>query len=63
MDDKIDVTEPNKIISNSMSNRWNKQSYVQGFDCKFILFKKSANMFKSMEILESIYEGVVTNYY
>ena len=39
------------------------QAYVQGFDCEFISFKKVVNMFDGMEIIESIYEGVVTPCY
>ena len=29
MDDSMGVTESNKILLNSMSNRWSKQAYVQ----------------------------------
>ena len=36
------------------------QVHVQGFDCESIFFKKTVNMFQSMEIAENIYEGVVT---
>ena len=36
---------------------------MQGFDCEYILFKKSVNMFELMEISESIYEGVVETSY
>ena len=46
--DKIDVTEFNEIILNGMLNNWSKQEYVQGFDCEYISFKKSANMFERM---------------
>ena len=42
-----------------MPNRWSKQAYVQVFDCESITFKKVVNMVDSMEISESIYEGVV----
>ena len=42
-----------------MSNIWYKQSYVQGFDCEHILFQKALSVFEHMEIVESIYEGVV----
>ena len=35
------------------------QVHVQGFDCESIFFKKTVNMFKSMEIAEIIYEVVV----
>ena len=42
-----------------MPNSWYKHSYVQGFDCESITFKKSVNMFERMEISESIYEGIV----
>ena len=57
--DKISVIEMNEIVLNIMHNsRW-KKSYVQGFDCKYISFKKYVNMFERMETTESIYEGVV----
>ena len=46
-----------------MSNSWSKQSNVQGFYCKYIYFLKAVNMFDSMEISESVYEGVVTPSY
>ena len=32
---------------------------MQGFGCESILFKKAISVFGSMEIAESIYEGVV----
>ena len=57
--DKICVTELNEILLNSMPNRWIKQSHVQVFDCGFINFKESVNMFEFMEIEEYIYEVVV----
>ena len=41
MADKIGITERKLILLNSMPNSWNKQSYVQGFDCESILFKKN----------------------
>ena len=63
MADKIWVTELNEIILNSTPNSWYMQAYVQGFDCEFISFKKVVNMFDGMEIIESIYEGVVTPCY
>ena len=46
-----------------MTNIWSRQAHVQGFDWESNMFKKSANMFKRMEIIESIYEGVVEPYY
>ena len=58
LSDKIDVTELNDILLNIMPNSWSKQAYVQGFDCESFFFK-GVNMFESMEIVESIYEGVV----
>ena len=61
--DKIGVTELNEIILNSMPNSWYKKSYVQGFDCTSILFKKALNMFGRMDIAKSIYEGVLTPSY
>ena len=63
MADKIVVTELNEILLNSMSNRWSKQEGFQGFGCKYILFLKAVNMFERIEIVESIYEGVVTPSY
>ena len=42
-----------------MPNSWSKQAYVQGFDCEYITFKKSVNMFERMEIAKSIYKVVV----
>ena len=42
-----------------MPNSWSKQAYVQGFYCESITFKKAVNMFEHMEIVESIYEGIV----
>ena len=42
-----------------MPTRWYRQAYVQGFDCEYINSKKAVNMFESMEISESIYQGVV----
>ena len=59
LNDKIDRTELNEILLNSMPNSWSRQAYVQGFDCKSITFKKSVNKFELMEIAQSIYEGVV----
>ena len=54
--DRICVTDLNDIILNSMPNSWSKKSYLQGFDCESINFKAAVNMFKRMEIAESIYE-------
>ena len=59
MTDKVDVTELNEILLNSMPNIWSKQAYVKGFYCESVTFKKAVNMFERMEIAESIYEGVV----
>ena len=59
LSDRIVVTELNEILLNSMPNICYKQSYVQGFDCKSISFKKAVNMFERMKIAESIYEGVL----
>ena len=42
-----------------MHNIWSKHAYVQVFDCEYINFKKSANMFECMKVSESIYKGVV----
>ena len=46
-----------------MPDSLSKQAYVKGFDCKYIYFKKSVNMFERMDIAESIYEGVVESSY
>ena len=59
MTDNIGVTEINKILLNIISNIWSKHVYVQGFDCESITLENSVNIFKRMEIAESIYEGVV----
>ena len=40
MADKMGVTELNKILLNSMSDRWSKQAYEQGFDCETISLKR-----------------------
>ena len=53
------MTELNEILLNIINNTWINQSYVQGFYCESITFKEAVNMFKRMEIAESIYEGVV----
>ena len=63
MSDKIIVVELNGILLNSMPNSWNKQAYVQVFDCESISFLKAVNMFEQMDISESIYEGVAEPYY
>ena len=52
----------NKILLNSMPNRWSRQLFVQVFDCETIT-KKSANNIERMEISESMLEGVVEPYY
>ena len=39
MADKIVVIELNEILLNSMPNRFSKQAYIWGFDCKSIYFK------------------------
>ena len=59
LSDKIGLTEFNESLLNSMPNSWSKKAYVQGFDCKYITFKKSVNMFECMDIAESIYESVL----
>ena len=63
LSDKIDVTELNKILLNGMPNSCSKKAYVQGFDCGYISFDKSVNMFEQMYIAKSIYEGVVEPYW
>ena len=40
-----------------MTNGWSKQSYVHYFYCE--LFFKAVNIFESMEIAETTYEGVI----
>ena len=57
--DNISVTKLNKILLNSMPNSWSKQAYFQGFDYESINFKKYVKFFEHIEIVESIYEGVV----
>ena len=42
-----------------MPNSRSKQTYVKDFYCKYISFKKSANLFEQIEIDEYIYENVV----
>ena len=42
-----------------MKNGWINQEYVQGFDCETITFKKDINIFEHMEIVDTIYKGVV----
>ena len=42
-----------------MPNSWSKYTYMQGFGCESINFKKAVNMFERMKIAKSIYEGVV----
>ena len=63
MSGKIGVIDLDGIFLNSMPNIWSKQSYVQGFDCEYITFKKAVNMFEPMENKEYIYEGVVVHSY
>ena len=53
----------NENLLNSMPNSWIKQACMQGFDCGYIFFKKSFNMFELIDIFESIYEGVVEPLY
>ena len=49
------VTELNEFVLKIMPNICNNQSYVQGFDCKWITFKSAVNIFEHMEISEYIY--------
>ena len=63
MTDNISVTKLSEILLNSMSNRWSKHAYIQGFDFEYITFKRDVNMFECMEISESIYKGVVVSCY
>ena len=49
--DKICVMELNENLLNSMTNSWNKQAYVQIFDCESITFKAAVNIFECMKIL------------
>ena len=57
--DTIGPCYPKNTILNSMPNIWSNQAYVQGFDCEYISFMKSVNMFEKTEIAEAIYKGVV----
>ena len=50
-------TEFNEILLNIFSKIWIRQAYMKGFNCESITIKY-VNMFKHMEISESIYEGV-----
>ena len=61
--DKMGITGLNEIWLNSMPQSLSNQAYVQVFDCEYILFKKSVNMFEQMDIAEYIYEGVVESLY
>ena len=54
LSDKIGKTKLNKLLLNSMPNRWYKKAYVQGFDCEYKKIK-SVNMFEWMDIAEYIY--------
>ena len=56
--DKTCETEWNKSLLNIMPNIWNRQAYMQRFDCETIT-KKSINMFERMLIAEYIYEVVI----
>ena len=56
---KLGVTELNELFLNSMPNTWIMQAYVQGFYCESVTFKKAVNMFKCVDIAESIYKGLV----
>ena len=60
MADKIVVTELNEILLNSMPDRWSNQAGDQCLNCESISFLKAINIFERMEIVEIIYEGVVT---
>ena len=40
MADKMGVTGLNEILLNSMPNIWSKKTYVQGFYCETISFKR-----------------------
>ena len=46
------------VFFNSIPNGWSKPAYAQSFIVN-ILLKKASNMFECMDIVESIYEGVV----
>ena len=41
--DKIDISELNEILINSLPISCSKEAYVQGFNCEYILFKKYIN--------------------
>ena len=59
MSDKIELTEFNKRMLNSVPKSRRKQAYGQGFDCEYIDFKKEVNTFECIDIADYIYEGVV----
>ena len=50
--------ELNIILLNSMPNEWISKAYMHGFYCESITLK-ICKCFERMEIVESIYEGVV----
>ena len=60
---KFGVAKINEILFNIIPNSWSTQAYLQVFDCEYIDFKIYFNMFECMDIVESIYEGVVEPYY
>ena len=58
MPDKIGLTELNQNLLFSMPNGWSKQAYVQGFDCKYITFKKAVYIFERMDIFRNLFMKV-----
>ena len=55
----IGVMELIEVLSISMPNIWSKQAYLKIFDCESITLNDFDNMFECMDIVESIYKGVV----
>ena len=52
-----------EILPHIMPICWINQVFVHGFDFKPVLLKKSINTFKSMELTEMFYEGVMKHSY
>ena len=49
----------NNFLFNIMPNGWINQEYVHVFYCQSINFNKEVNIFEGIDILESIYEGIL----
>ena len=59
VNNKICDKELNEILLHSMTNGWGEQTFLQGFDFEAVPFLMVTNMFEHMEVVKSIYEGVV----